>query len=258
MGGWREQNTKSLIEGFTLVELLVVIAIISILAGFLLPALSKATNSAKSVACLNNLKQLGLAEIEYTNDTDGWLTVAKEPPPSGRAGFWKRELHPYLGIPRPSGYSIADAWMYKFGYIYWQDERLRTGVYLCPSWPSGLALEMSPSSFYLEGGYGSNDYMGKCDGSSSKPRLRMSSIKQSSRKILIGDTTDWATNVWDYAVIYGPGAYDAPAPAVGSRHLDGVNTLMLDFHVSHFNQDDLLVAPSGEADLDWRYKPYTK
>jgi len=64
-------------KGFTLIELLVVVAIIAILAAMLLPALSQARERARSVTCMNNLKQLGIIMHMYTEDYNGYMWEAK-------------------------------------------------------------------------------------------------------------------------------------------------------------------------------------
>ena len=63
---------------FTLLELLIVIALIAILAGLLLPALKSARDKAFQISCAGNLKQIGMAMVQYINTWDGYICPPNE------------------------------------------------------------------------------------------------------------------------------------------------------------------------------------
>src|SRR5215472_4628363 len=125
---------KRIARGFTLIELLVVIAIIAILAAILFPVFAQAREKARSITCLSNCKQAGLAWAMYTQDYD-------ETTPNQRtqAGYWYVILQPYMKnwammmcldrsdsagcndknnpfSPRCMGYGYNDGWISDTGY----------------------------------------------------------------------------------------------------------------------------------------------
>ena len=163
-------------NAFTLVELLVVIGIIALLISILLPSLNRAREAANKIKCLGNLRQLGMAFVMYNNDNKGTF-------PATGGG-------PEPGLPDP-----YPDWVY-----WWQNGKnlqqsliaryikpLTAKILTCPSdvqeaHSNATGWGAYPYSYQLNRNFGSDNY----------PKLRVTSVRKSSEKIILGEE-DYAT-----------------------------------------------------------------
>jgi prepilin-type N-terminal cleavage/methylation domain-containing protein/prepilin-type processing-associated H-X9-DG protein len=230
---------------FTLIELLVVIAIIAILAGMLLPALSKAKSKGKQIVCVNNMKQIGIGFMLYLDDNEDLFPGHWRHPGAGvnplhsDAIVWPGRLLTVMGAGAKSFNCPAEK------PKFWWNTTNVVGNHEFP-W------NLRPASACFT--YGYNDWgVREVTRSETAPTLglggdirtpadyiKLASVRAPSDMIAIADTQ--SDCVWDTAVDPAdPGTFLTPANEWPSRrHGLGSNILLLDGHVEHQRQMDLV------------------
>ena len=181
------RRAKSL---FTLIELLVVIAIIAILAAMLMPALERARNAALTSVCLNQLKQLGTANIMYAGDWDGtpsvtWGTydgIKPQKPGRNWAEHEGGSITPYLGrrpvhrVNEVSQYPADDPAVCPAYTTRRADVRgnMPRGVQSRDQWPTA---QLGGKSSYIVS-YAINAVLSKAGGSCAPPDRQVARMHQ--------------------------------------------------------------------------------
>jgi prepilin-type processing-associated H-X9-DG protein/prepilin-type N-terminal cleavage/methylation domain-containing protein len=187
-------------SAFTLIEVLVVIAIIGVLVALVMPAVAAARAAAQNAQCQNNLRQLGLAIIQYQTQTGAYPQYRAEYPPITNAYGVYRPRWQWIMAGQLGGWAQNPDVITAAGTAdtTYTSVPLDNKTFVCPSLDSSYTSPGNPipdAASIRNGSYGYNfGYLGNnrtlVDGDNTTPTLRypVSSVKEPSRTIAFGDS----------------------------------------------------------------------
>jgi len=172
---------KQRVSIFTIIELLIVIAIIAILASMLLPALSRARDSAKQIRCVNNLSQIGKGASIYANDFNDYTIQSQY-----GTGQWWITGWEYILAQKFIGFGAST------DYINCRPEKIRSTPLYCPQSAQGQRVQATSTgtTYYPNAGivsYGINEATGSS--ASTIVGRKMGNIRSPSTKIYFSEAS---------------------------------------------------------------------